>query len=128
MKLTREEKQKLQQNVLKIVGYINENICPNLHGSSITIDFGPMETYFAPTHMEKKYHITVSKEGVSGRTGNLGLSVVPDNERTFHCMTFWNYEDAGMALLREWPSIKDELLKHVRRVAGDAQLLDTFQI
>ena len=126
--LKTSETQKLQKNVLEIVDYIDKNIRPNLHGTSITIDFGPMETYVAPPYRERKYHISVSNGGISGRTGNLGLSVATDRDSSFYSETFWGYSDAGMALLREWPSIKDELLKHIRRLADDTLLLDNFQI
>lgn len=79
MTLTQEEKRKLRANIEKIDAYIKSEICPYLHGSSITVDFGEEKQYPTPPYREAEYHLSVYKDHVSGRTGNLGLSLLSTN-------------------------------------------------
>lgn len=126
MTLTNEERATLQSNIEKIDAYIREEIVPLLHGTSVTVDFGPMETYMRGP-MEPAYHLTVTLTGISGRTGGLGLSLLPSEGRNCN-EDFVSYNSAGIELLKNWPHIKQTLIEHVQSVQKDYDILKNFQI
>lgn len=127
MRLTSEEHQKLRSNLQKIEDYIVSEICPHMCGTSVTVDFGEEKTYYGDKNgIENKYHITVTDKSVSGRTGYLGLAIVKkDNDSG---SSFDTYVEAGMALLREWPRIKEALRAHLVKVSLNKSVLDTFAV
>lgn len=122
--MTETEKNKLIANLISVESFIKREVIPNLYGTSVTIDFGPEETYCQPPYREKKYHLTVSKSGCSIRSGGLGgIPLVPSNgELPFYSM------EAGLQLLKEWRQIKSELDKHVREILDNKSLIENFVV
>lgn len=133
MTLNQEEKKKLRANIEKIDAYIKSEICPYLHGSSITVDFGEERQYPTPPYREAEYHLSVYKDHIgdhiSGRTGNLGLSLLSASSDEFgRPCSFDTYTSAGVALLRHWTAIKQKLQKQVLDIVSSEKLLDTFEV
>ena len=126
--MTKEEQSKLQSNVEKIEAYIKAEIIPRLNGTRARVDFGDMHTYVGEPHCEREYHLSVSPNGVSGWTGNLGLTMLPDDDGPIAFMRSFCSPDAGVALLRNWPDIKKTLLNHIKDVEETNVLLDDFTV
>ena len=124
MKLTTEEQQKLHNAMAKIAEFLDTEIVPNLCGTQITVDFGDMQTYCSAPYREKEFHLTVSPRGYSMRTGGLGgLSLIPsDGQHSYHS------EQAGLALMREWPAAKRQLVEHVDHIKSTKSMLDSFTV
>ena len=78
--MTKEEQSKLRSNIEKIEAYIKAEIIPRLNGTRARVDFGDMQTYVGEPHREREYHLSVSPQGVSGWTGNLGLTMLPEDD------------------------------------------------
>lgn len=128
MRLTDEEMKKLKRNVSKIDDYIRYEIVPNLRGTSISVGFGEIVKDGSRWSGGRKYRLCVSPEGVCGRAGNHGLTMMPNSpNREALCESFCS-PDAGLALLREWPRVKEELLKHIQDVEEKRAVLDDFTV
>lgn len=128
MRLSDEEMKKLKRNVSKIEAYIKAEIIPRLNGTRARVDFGDMRTYVGEPHREREYHLSVSPNGVSGWTGKLGLTMLPEDDGPIAFRRSFCYPDAGLALLREWPMVKKELLKHIQNVEDKRAVLDDFTV
>lgn len=129
MTLTKDEKMKLRANIEKVDAYIKAEICPYLHGSSITVDFGEEKQYPTPPYREAEYHLSVYKDHISGRTGNLGLSLLSTSSEEFgRTCGFDTYTPAGVALLRYWPDVKRKLQQQILDIVSSEKLLDTFEV
>lgn len=122
--MTETEKNKLIANLISVESFIEREVIPNLYGTSVTIDFGPEETYCQPPYREKKYHLTVSKSGCSIRSGGLGgISLVPtDDGKSYYSMA------AGLQLLKEWKLIKSEFTKHIHEILDSKALIENFVV
>lgn len=128
MRLTEEEMEKLKRNVSKIDDYIRYEIVPNLRGTSIIVGFGEIVKDASRWSGGRKYQLCVSPEGVWGRSGNHELAMMPNSpNRKALCWSFCS-PDAGLALLREWPMVKKELLKHIQNVEEKRAVLDDFTV
>ena len=124
MNMTKEEQLKLHNALSKIAEFIDVNIIPQLCGTQVTVDFGEVQTYCSAPYREKEFHLFVSQRGCSLRTGGLGgLSLVP----TEGCHRYYE-EKIGLALLKEWPQVKLELVGHVNSIKTAKSLLDTFEV
>lgn len=122
--MTESEKNKLIANLISVESFIKREVIPNLYGTSVTIDFGPEETYLCPPYREKKYHLTVSKSGCSIRSGGLGgISLVPTDDGNAYYST-----EAGLQLLKEWGRIKSELTKHIHEILDNKSLIENFVV
>lgn len=128
MRLTEEEMEKLKRNVAKIDDYIRYEIVPNLRGTSISVGFGEIVKDASQWSGGRKYHLGVSPTGVSGRSGNLGLTMMPVNASPEALRKSFCSPDAGLALLREWPRVKEELLKHIQDIEEKRAALDDFTV
>ena len=128
MRLTEEEMKKLKRNVAKIDDYIRYEIIPNLSGTSISVGFGEVVRDEDGWTAGRKYHLGVSPNGVSGRKGNLGLTMMPVNASPGALCKSFCYPDDGLALLREWPMVKKELLKHIQDIEEKRAVLDDFTV
>ena len=129
MTLTKDEKMKLRANIEKVDAYLKAEICPYLHGSSITVDFGEEKQYPTPPYREAEYHLSVYKDHISGRTGNLGLSLLSTSSEEFgRTCGFDTYTPAGVALLRYWPDVKRKLQQQILDIVSSEKLLDTFEV
>ena len=124
MQMTKDELLKLQNAMTKVAEFLDMNIVPHMCGTQITVDFGEMQTYCSAPYREKEFHLYVSQKGYSLRYGGLGgLSLVPTDGR------FGFYEErAGLALLKEWPQVKHQLMEHVNSIKATKSLLDTFEV
>lgn len=124
MNMTKEEQLKLHDALSKIAEFIDVNIIPQLCGTQVTVDFGEVQTYCSAPYREKEFHLTVTPRGCSLRTGGLGgLALVP----TDGCFKVYEIK-VGMALLKEWPQVKYELVEHVNSIKKAKSLLDTFEV
>lgn len=128
MRLTEEEMEKLKRNVAQIDNYIRYEIVPNLSGTSISVGFGEVVRDEDGWTAGRKYHLGVSPNGVSGRSGNLGLTMMPVNASPEALRKSFCSPDAGLALLREWPRVKKELLKHIQDIEEKRAVLDDFTV
>lgn len=128
MRLSDEEMKKLKRNVAKIDDYIRYEIIPNLSGTSISVGFGEVVRDEDGWTAGRKYHLGVSPNGVSGRSGNLGLTMMPVNASPEALRKSFCSPDAGLALLREWPRVKKELLKHIQDIEEKRAVLDDFTV
>ena len=128
MRLTEEEMEKLKRNVAQIDNYIRYEIVPNLRGTSISVGFGEVVRDEDGWTAGRKYHLGVSPNGVSGRSGNLGLTMMPVNASPEALRKSFCSPDAGLALLREWPRVKEELLKHIQDIEENRAVLDDFTV
>ncbi len=128
MRLSDEEMKKLKRNVAKIDDYIRYEIIPNLSRTSISVGFGEVVRDEDGWTAGRKYHLGVSPNGVSGRSGNLGLTMMPVNASPEALRKSFCSPDAGLALLREWPRVKKELLKHIQDIEEKRAVLDDFTV
>lgn len=128
MRLTEEEMKKLKRNVSKIDDCIRYEIVPNLRGTSIIVGFCEIVKDASRWSGGRKYHLGVSPNGVSGRSGNLGLTMMPVNASPEALRKSFCYPDVGLALLREWPRVKEELIKHIQDVEEKRAVLDDFTV
>lgn len=87
--MTKEEQDKLRSNIEKIEAYIKAEIIPRLNGTRARVDFGDMHTYVGEPHCEREYHLSVSPNGVSGWTGNLGLTMLPGRRWPYRIQTLF---------------------------------------
>lgn len=126
--MTKEELSKLRSNVEKIEAYIKAEIIPHLNGTRARVDFGDMQTYVGEPHREREYHLSVSPQGVSGWTGYLGLTMLPEDDGPTAFGRSFCSPDAGITLLRNWPTIKKALLNHIKDVEETNVLLDDFTV
>lgn len=126
MKLTPEEKQMLNANLVRINGFIQSKIIPNLDETAVSIPFGEITT-FANGTRGHKYTLHVSKHGVTGSAGYLSMSLLPcaDNPGGASILS---YSDAGIDLLQAWPAVKQKLLAHVESIKEKRDALYNFAI
>lgn len=123
MRLTTEERRKLHAALTKVAHFLDEKIVPQMCGTQITVDFGEMQTYCSAPYREKQFHLTVYPNGYGMRSGGLGgLHLPPSGD-------YEVYEyNAGLALLKEWPSVKRQLEDHIDGLRATKKLLDNFTV
>lgn len=125
MMYTMEERAKIYANLDKIKEYL-EALCPQLR-DKVTVDFGPVRTY-ANFDREKSYHITVSKDGVYGRTGGLGLDFDKASMKSSSRCTAYEQLDYAVALIQNWQTVKttvNNAIKNQKQMLAD---IDNFEI
>lgn len=125
MMYTREEKAKIHENLDKIKAYLEE-MCPQLR-DKVTVDFGPVKTY-ANFDREKAYHITVSKDGVYGRTGGLGIDFDKTDKGSSTRATAYEQLDYAVSLIQNWSIVKSTVnnaIKNQKQMLAD---IDNFEI
>lgn len=124
MKYSNEEKEKIYSNLDKIKNYL-DSIRHNLR-DSVTIDFGPMKTY-ANFNREQAYHLTVSKDDVSCRSGGLGFDF--DNPaRSAFRTTAYTQIDFAVSLIQNWFTVKSTVnnaIKEQERMIAD---INNFEV
>lgn len=126
MQLTKEERAKLAENLSAINEYIAKEIIPHLEGSYISVPFKPKKLGFHGEN-ETEFRLCVDRHGVTGSCGYLGMNLVPNPEEP-NATTFSSYSSAGIALLENWPIVKDTLLKHVEAVKEQKSLIQNFAV
>lgn len=134
MTLTKEEQEKLHENLKMILDYIQKEIQPKLHGAHIQADFGPMESYPTPPNFENRYHLSVYKDDIVGREGGLTLelsrvvqpddSVIMDQNKA----SFFNQQSAGLALVQNWQVVKAKLHAEIEKLNATREALNNFKI
>ena len=126
MKYTKEEKEKIYENLDTIKAYIETSIQPYLT-SRVTVDFGQVTDYLDGTR-EKEFHLSVYPHNICCRVGGLGFDFTRDSTRTFTSATPYNRLDYAVGLFNEWNLIKAELYKAVRNEKLTRNLINNFEI
>lgn len=126
MQLTREEHTKLRENIAAIQTYIESEIIPYLHGTSVTVRFGPVVEVHTPPWEEQRYWIFVSQNGVSGGAGYYSTTLLPTDD---NCTAFTEWTEAGIALIQEWhETVKPALVTHVHKCLDEKAAINNFII
>lgn len=124
MQYTQEEKAKIHDNLDKIKNYL-DGLRPQLR-DDVTVDFGPMKTY-ANFNREQAFHITVSKDGISCRSGGLGFDF-SNEEKSAYNATAYKQLDYAVSLIQNWFTVKscvNNAIKEQERMFAD---INNFEI
>lgn len=117
-RLGREAIEKIVQISEEITNYINAEITPNIY-QNITVVFGGVYRFYISCNMwhNNKYEISYGYNDAPG--GCLYEFPVPPN----HC-----HLEIMLALIQNWPFIKQELVKQVKFQQEQLKVLDNFQL
>lgn len=124
MMYSKEEKEKIHENLDKIKLYL-DCIRQDLR-EEVTIDFGPMKTY-ANYSREQAYHITVSKDGISCRSGGLGFDF-DDSFKSAYRVTLYTQFDFAVALIQNWFTVKSTVNNAIKEQQRMFECINNFEI
>ena len=125
MMYTKEEKEKIYENLDKIKAYL-EALQPKIR-NRIEIDFGPMKTY-ANWDREKAYHLYISNENISGRSGGLGLDYEREYTGSSTRSTVYGQLDYAATLISDWSDIKGEINAELINQQRTINAINNFEI
>lgn len=125
MMFTKEERAMLEKNLTAINDYISTEIIPYLEGSRISFSL-ELKNPESPDD-KREFRIQVSKSGVTGRIGYLGLTLLPDKENPSGA-SFCSYPVAGLTLLENWRGVKKILQEHIEYLSSTKTRLHTFEV
>lgn len=126
MMYTREEKNKIHENLDKIKEYL-ETLQPQVR-DRIAIDFGEFKTY-ADYSREKQFHLYIDKESIYGRVGGLGLdySRIEDKRYSIRSTVYAQF-DYAVALIQNWQSIKREIVSQINAQNTTIAAINSFEV
>ena len=124
MTYSKEEKEKIHNNLDKIMLYL-DGIRQDLR-EEVTIDFGPVKTY-ADWSKEKAYHITVSKDGISCRSGGLGFDFI-DPFKSAYRVTAYSQLDFAVALIQNWFTVKSTVNNAIKEQQRMFDCINNFEV
>ena len=124
MTYSKEEKEKIHENLDKIKLYL-DCIRQDLR-DSVTVDFGPMKTY-ANYSRELAYHITVSKDGISCRSGGLGFDFDDPFKSAFRATAYSQF-DFAVALIQNWFTVKSTVNNAIKEQQRMFECINNFEI
>ena len=127
MKYTQAEREKIHANLDAIKDYIKREIQPHI-SSQITVDFGQMKDYYPYGEREREFHLYVSPNNISGRSGGLGLEFDKEYKSSSLSSTVYNHLDYAVRLLKEWYSIKATLIAAVKNEAETRNVINNFEV
>lgn len=122
---TQAEKEKIYDNLDKIKAFL-ESLQPQIR-SSITIDFGQMQTY-AGWDREREFHLTVDKDSISGRSGGLGLDYARECIDSSTRSTVYSHFDYAVALMQNWRDIKHQILVAIEDQNRTIKVINNFEL
>ena len=125
MMYTKEEKEKIYENLDKIKAYL-EALQPKIR-NRIEIDFGPMKTY-ANWDREKAYHLYISNENISGRSGGLGLDYEREYVGSSTRATVYDQLDYATTLISDWSDIKRQINAELINQQRTINAINNFEI
>ena len=125
MLYTSEEKEKIRENLDKIKEYL-EGLQPQVR-DAITVDFGPMKTY-VDWSREQEYHLTLSSNGISARTGGLGMGFTREHIGSSIFSTVYEHFDFAVALIENWQKIKRFILTEIDSQRASVNSIHNFEI
>lgn len=124
MKYSQEEKMKIHNAIDQIKAYI-ATIQPQIR-KNIIIDFGPMEQY--QYERERKYHLYIYPDGLSGRIGGLGIEFDKDAESASVITTAYRELEYTVALMQNWKNIKSQILNAIAEQNATIAAINNFEI
>lgn len=124
MKYSQEEKIKIYNAIDQIKAYI-ATIQPQIR-ENITIDFGPMEQY--QYERERKYHLYIYDNDVSGRIGGLGIEFDKDLKLGSTRTTIYKELEYTVALMQNWANIKSQILDAIAEQNATIAVINNFEI
>ena len=119
-----EESEKIHSNLDKIKDYL-DSIRLNLR-DRVTVDFGPVKTY-ADWSREKAYHITVSKDGISCRSGGLGFDFSKPDPHGYNT-TAYTQLDYAVSLIQNWFTVKSTVNNAIKEQERTIADINNFEI
>ena len=123
MTYTTEQKEKIHNNIQKIVEYIESNILPHITYSYETGSFGPMESWGrCDENKGQRYYIALN-------------GPYSDKIRFCYGISSWNAEDITEAatehavnFLKYWHDAKCYMNTEINNNADTIKLINTFEI
>ena len=123
MMYTKEQKQKICENVDKIKAYI-QTVQPQIRGW-ITVDFGDVKYYGDGPECE--CHLTVHPDEIYGRIG--GLRIVFDwDEGSSLSASVYRWFDYTIQLIENWQYIKKTLLEEIAKQQATIDAILNFEV
>lgn len=122
MTYTPEQMAKINQNIQKIVGYIEENILPHITYCYETGTFGPVETWGRSDEKRgKRYYIALN-------------GPYSDKIRFYHGISCFNAEslvtipDHAVNFLKYWHDAKMYMNTEIQKIAETNNIINTFTV
>ena len=125
MLYTQEEKAKIYENLDRIKECL-EMLQPRVR-ERITVDFGEMKTY-ASWDREREYHLYLSKDTISGRSGGLGLDYTRERVSSSTRSTVYQHFDYAVALIKNWQYIKRTILSKLEEQNETLAAINNFEV
>lgn len=125
MLYTQEEKAKIYENLDRIKECL-EMLQPRVR-ERITVDFGEMKTY-ASWDREREYHLYLSKDAISGRSGGLGLDYTRERVSSSTRSTVYQHFDYAVALIKNWQYIKRTILSKLEEQNETLAAINNFEV
>lgn len=125
MTYTQEEKNKIYGILDTIKAYL-QTLQPQIR-SRITVDFGEMKTY-ANFDREKQFHLSISKDDISGRSGGLYMAYEREIPSSSTKASIYDHLDYATELIQSWQSIKREILDKIASQNATIVAINNFEI